>query len=303
MSNLESLSTSYSGGVSGNRIARVWNEFHAYWFPHVRDRAKCQAELADFYAHRGDYYEMIAGEDKVHHPQVVLLRSMVKPTDTIVDFGCGSGIVLASLAPCAQSAIGLDISELSIQAAAKRCPTDHVRLIQTDVAKVPLEDNCADVVYSLEVLEHVWDPETVLKEMIRVLKPGGLLFVTTPHGFSLDLHLARHRSIKMLHLLGAIVRQARTPIAARCFENTEPDIAAQPVYPDCDMITKMFAPALGGFLRRNGCAVERLETFFFQQAKAENEEERRHADRWAAHPFYRHFGDHILVVAKKKSRR
>jgi SAM-dependent methyltransferase len=53
---------------------------------------------------------------------------------------------------------------------------DHV----ADVSALPMADNSYDIVLSTQVLEHVMDPQKVVSEMARVLKPGGYLFLTTP---------------------------------------------------------------------------------------------------------------------------
>lgn len=49
-----------------------------------------------------------------------------------------------------------------------------------DVSNLPMADNTYDIVLSTQVLEHVMDPQKVIEEMTRVLKPGGWLFLTTP---------------------------------------------------------------------------------------------------------------------------
>lgn len=49
-----------------------------------------------------------------------------------------------------------------------------------DVTHLPFEDGTYDIVLSMQVLEHVTDPQKVVQEMARVLKPGGQLFLTTP---------------------------------------------------------------------------------------------------------------------------
>jgi len=51
---------------------------------------------------------------------------------------------------------------------------------EADVSDLPFEDGAYDIVLNTQVLEHVKDPGKVCKELARVLKPGGLLFLTTP---------------------------------------------------------------------------------------------------------------------------
>ena len=59
-----------------------------------------------------------------------------------------------------------------------------------DGKKMPFDDKAFDVVISTEVLEHVSDPDAYLKEVKRVLKPGGIFFFTVP--FLMSLHEVPH---------------------------------------------------------------------------------------------------------------
>jgi SAM-dependent methyltransferase len=55
-----------------------------------------------------------------------------------------------------------------------------------DGQRMPFEQNSFDCVISTEVLEHVYNPEIMLAEILRILKPGGIIFLTTP--FVWNLH-------------------------------------------------------------------------------------------------------------------
>jgi len=57
-------------------------------------------------------------------------------------------------------------------------PIDHV----CDITKIPLPDACLDAILCTEVFEHVPDPISVLKEFSRLIKKGGRLWLTAPHG-------------------------------------------------------------------------------------------------------------------------
>lgn len=68
---------------------------------------------------------------------------------------------------------------------------DKSRIINTGGENLPFPDNSFDIVYSTNVLEHVDDPEKVLKEAVRVLKPGGtLLFIYPNYHSYYDGHYA-----------------------------------------------------------------------------------------------------------------
>lgn len=282
-----------------SKVADLVSERVEYWHPRVRDPEHTRVHLAEFYDTRADYHQMTAGGDKLSHPQVRLLLEMIQPNDLCVEFGCGGGVVLSAVARKARSSIGMDISLMSLRDASERSRGTHRLVAQADAAVPPLKSGISDVAYSFEVLEHTWDPEAVITEMVRVLRPGGLLFFTTPNGYSLDLHLRRRAALRWLDLVGAGSRWLRSAAEPHCYRNMEPDLSARPAYPDCDMITKIFPRSLERHVQRLGCRIERLETFFFQKDKAPDNAALTRFERLERHPFYRYFGDHILLVARK----
>lgn len=280
------------GGFLRNR----WN----YWEPHVASREKTATKLAAFYANRADYHQMTAKTEKVAHPQVILLLSMLRPEDRGVEFGSGGGVVLEAVAERCRSVVGMDVAPLGLEKTQRRIgERKNAAVLQADIAHAPVKDKAADFVYSLEVLEHVWNPEAVLAEMARVLKQGGLLFFTTPNGYSLDLHLDLRMEVQVVNYLGAAWVYLRSFFDKRSFRNTEPDLDTFPCYSDCDMVTKIFPNSIRTVLEANGCHLERVETYFFRRANASTASLRARFEQLESHWFLRHFGDHILVVARK----
>lgn len=269
-----------------------------HWFPARVDRSAVAPQLEHFYASRDDYHEMTAGEDKINHPQVQLLLSLIRPADRIVEFGCGGGVVLSAAGRRAHAAIGMDISAIALGKASAR--PGHHRVVKADLARTPLASACADMVYSFEVLEHVWDPAKVIQEMVRVARPGGRVLFTTPNGYSMDLHLPLRPAVRALNHLGAAASLALASTRRQPFENIPPDLDARPVYPDCDMITRVHPLSLERFARRIGCEPERLETFFFQREKAGSRAERERFARLERQALYHWHGDHILFLGRKK---
>ncbi len=102
------------------------------------------------------------------------------PPDAVVaDVGCGTGATLTRLRVLPAFAFGLDYAADAL----KYCRRQHSGYIgQADVLNLPLADGCLDLVTTLDVLYHqnVPDDEAALREIHRVLKPGGLLILTAP---------------------------------------------------------------------------------------------------------------------------
>ncbi len=74
---------------------------------------------------------------------------------------------------------GIDISEVVIELAKKNCPEGH--FLAADCYLLPFENEEFDMVHCAETIEHLEYPEKAIDEMWRVLKPEGILIITTPN--------------------------------------------------------------------------------------------------------------------------
>ena len=92
----------------------------------------------------------------------------------ILDFGCGEGHLVQAFNSLGYDAYGADVID---------CPAldeEHFRKISFAPYRLPFEDNTFDYVYSTSVFEHVLNTEEALKEIYRVLKPGGVTVHSLP---------------------------------------------------------------------------------------------------------------------------
>lgn len=111
--------------------------------------------------------------------------------------------------------ISLDIDRSSIFSTARllRSVSEDVcsTCLQADGHSIPLKNECADVVFCIAVLEHVRDYETFVREILRVLKPGGYLFLYYGPNARMPLDSPYHRGIVTRYLTPAQVRGILQP--------------------------------------------------------------------------------------------
>jgi SAM-dependent methyltransferase len=98
---------------------------------------------------------------------------------SVLEVGCGEGYGTALLAASATRILGVDYDALTAAHAAAAYP--QARFVRANLAALPVPSESVDVVATLQVIEHVWNHPEFVRECLRVLRPGGLLVVTTPN--------------------------------------------------------------------------------------------------------------------------
>jgi SAM-dependent methyltransferase len=132
------------------------------------------------------------------------IQRFARPEPIVLDVGSSSGFVLDALQRSGSDAalIGSDFLKQPLLALAKRLP--GVPLLQFDLSRCPLPTACVDAVIALNVMEHIADHEAALREIFRILKPGGVAHIEVPAGPQLfdiyDEHLMHHRRYTMPQL-------------------------------------------------------------------------------------------------------
>ncbi|MBE0546035.1 MAG: class I SAM-dependent methyltransferase [Verrucomicrobia bacterium] len=111
----------------------------------------------------------------------------------ILEVGCGDGSFTRNLAEHSSRVTAVDISASQIERNARAHP--EIKFLQHDVAQpFPFANSAFDAIWCSEVLEHLFDPGFAVREMQRVLAPGGRLLVTVPyHGVFKDVLIALFR--------------------------------------------------------------------------------------------------------------
>ena len=98
----------------------------------------------------------------------------------VLDIACGEGYGSNLLASSARFVNGVDIDQAIIIHASQNYKKENLSFTHGSVEKIPFEANTFDIVVSFETLEHTTEHISMLKEIKRVLKPEGLLLISTP---------------------------------------------------------------------------------------------------------------------------
>lgn len=131
----------------------------------------------------------------------------IRTGDCVLDVGCGTGVFFPALAPAiglAGRIVGLDHAAGFLRESRDRAilmgKSGQIDLVQGDAHRLPFPDDSFDAAHTERVLIHVAEPDLVLRELARVVRPGGWIVCVEP-----DLDGMRVDSDRP-ELVGAIVR-------------------------------------------------------------------------------------------------
>lgn len=114
----------------------------------------------------------------------------------VLDVGCGPGYGAARLAGVARCCLGIDADPAALAYARAHYRRPNLAFAQMRAERLALPDGAADLVTCFEVLEHLPDEHVLLRELARVLRPGGWLLLSTPNRLVDEPHM---RSIGLRH--------------------------------------------------------------------------------------------------------
>jgi SAM-dependent methyltransferase len=113
----------------------------------------------------------------------------VVPGETVVEVGCGPGFYTKRLVASGAQVVATEYSSVYLQQATAYVGSERATFQVEDAQRLSFGDATFDKVLMTEVIEHLPDPLASLREAHRVLRPGGLLVVSTPSRWS-PLNLA-----------------------------------------------------------------------------------------------------------------
>jgi SAM-dependent methyltransferase len=110
----------------------------------------------------------------------ILAERDVQQADVLLDVGCGIGALRPFVLPHCKTYHGVDV--VHYDAFPPDCPFAAADL---DAPRWPIADAAADLVVSVETVEHLENPRAFFRELTRITRPGGLIIVTTPNQLGL----------------------------------------------------------------------------------------------------------------------
>ena len=153
---------------------------------------------ADHYnkdANHFDYFkeeESAATKEEIRRLHQTIIKRLPKNAELILDVGCGSGWVAKHFLAQGKKVVSMDISIKNSIQVLKENPHENHAAVVADVYHLPFKQNSFDAIIASEIMEHVYDPKLFIAKLVNVLKPGGILIITTPYNEKIDYFLCVH---------------------------------------------------------------------------------------------------------------
>ncbi len=151
----------------------------------LRRKEMFDADARDYHEYK---YTELVGQLDCHSfasRQERVLRLLPDRVDTAVDIGCGSGAYLPLLARRSQFLVAMDFSREMLKQSRASYGEVCDQFVEGDAMRLPLREQCMDLLICIGVLEYLPDPLACLREVHRVLRPGATAVLSVPNSQSL----------------------------------------------------------------------------------------------------------------------
>ena len=140
---------------------------------------------------------------------------LIRPGDTVLECACGTGAIAAAIAPACARVVATDFSEGMLKQARKKLARfPHVVVEQADITDLRYADDSFDAVVAGNVIHLLPEPGEALKELKRVVRPGGTIIVPT---YVIPKKRAHTIFLKLISRCGVHFQEHFDPASYRAF--------------------------------------------------------------------------------------
>lgn len=134
----------------------------------------------------------------------------------ILDIGCGEGYGALALSERSRLCVALDRDYATVKSARQKYSREGLRFLSANACTLPFRDHSFEALWSVEVIEHLYNARSFLAETKRVLVPQGILFLSTPNrpvfsrrGRANEYHVREYDVEELRELLETYFRSVR----------------------------------------------------------------------------------------------
>jgi len=170
----------------------------------TQNTLRTRQELLGLWEELADVYDSDALTAGVAYPSIIKkVEEALRPSDRLLDVGSGTGTLTARVAPLVNHLTCSDVSPDMMELARDRLAHfDNVDYRAEDAKSLTFADDAFDAILCCNVLHQMPDPEPALREMLRVLRPGGRLLAITVTSGGVSLDGRWHADIQFLLRFG-----------------------------------------------------------------------------------------------------
>jgi SAM-dependent methyltransferase len=149
----------------------------------------------EYFNEKAAHWDQMAEDKTLHRLELIINGLDITTGSVVLDVGTGTGILIPFLKQAvgvSGSIVALDLAEEMLKIAKEKHGDEQIRYVQGDIINTPFEDNSFDEVICNSCFPYFQDKGAAVREMMRILKPGGR--VTVCHTASREDMNAMHRS-------------------------------------------------------------------------------------------------------------
>ncbi len=159
----------------------------------------------------------VVGRIAIEHLHRYAMALNYVENKTVLDIASGEGYGVNLLSNRANFVYGVDIDKSTVLGANNKYSLDKIKFLEGNTSKIPLEDCSIDVVTSFETIEHHNEHHEMMLEIKRVLKPNGILIISSPD----KLYYSDYRNYKNEFHKKELYKDEFNNLIEKYFKNTQ----------------------------------------------------------------------------------